>query len=80
MKRLTLVAAALVAVLLVGIAAAAGTAVAKHRSRRAPVTIQILNVSDWHGNLDPRQRTSAARGTSPPRWQQDRLAHPNARR
>jgi 5'-nucleotidase len=46
-----------------------------------PVTIQILNVSDWHGNVDP-----LGVGTPPvsiggawnisARWQQDRLAHP----
>jgi 5'-nucleotidase len=41
----------------------------------APVTIQILNVSDWHGNLDPVANIGGAWNISA-RWQQDRLAHP----
>jgi 5'-nucleotidase len=40
-----------------------------------PVTIQILNVSDWHGNVDPVANTGGAWNISA-RWQQDRLAHP----
>lgn len=71
MKRFTLVAAALVALLL---AAVGASAVAKPVPP-APVTIQILNVSDWHGNLDPVSNTGGAWNISA-RWQQDRLAHP----
>ena len=41
----------------------------------APVTIQILNVSDWHGNLDPVANVGGAWNISA-RWQQDRLAYP----
>jgi 2',3'-cyclic-nucleotide 2'-phosphodiesterase (5'-nucleotidase family) len=49
MKRFTLVAAALVAVLLVAVGA---SAFAKPEPS-APVTIQLLDVSDWHGQLEP---------------------------
>jgi 5'-nucleotidase len=38
-----------------------------------PVTIQVLNVSDWHGNLDPVGNLGGAWNLSA-RWQQDRLA------
>jgi 5'-nucleotidase len=41
----------------------------------APVTIQLLNVSDWHGNLDPQSANGGAWNISA-RWQQDRLALP----
>ena len=41
----------------------------------APVTIQILNVSDWHGNLDPAGANGGAWNISA-RWKQDRLAYP----
>jgi 5'-nucleotidase len=78
MKRFTLVAAAAVAVLLVAVGA---SAVAKP-APPAPVTIQILNVSDWHGNVDPLGVGSPAVPTGgawniSSRWQQDRLAHPS---
>jgi 2',3'-cyclic-nucleotide 2'-phosphodiesterase (5'-nucleotidase family) len=49
MKKLTLVAAGLVAVLL----AAVGTSAVAKPAPPPPVMIQILNVSDWHGNVDP---------------------------
>jgi 2',3'-cyclic-nucleotide 2'-phosphodiesterase (5'-nucleotidase family) len=42
----------------------------------APVTIQILNVSDWHGNIDPQSANGGAWNISA-RWQQDRLAYPS---
>ncbi|HUR16836.1 MAG TPA: 5'-nucleotidase C-terminal domain-containing protein [Candidatus Limnocylindrales bacterium] len=42
----------------------------------APVTIQILNVSDWHGNLDPVAGLGGAWNLSA-RWQQDRTAFPS---
>jgi 2',3'-cyclic-nucleotide 2'-phosphodiesterase (5'-nucleotidase family) len=71
MKRLTVVAAALVAVLL----AAVGTSAVAKPAPPAPVTIQILNVSDWHGNVDPVANTGGAWNISA-RWQQDRLTHP----
>ena len=72
MKRFTLVAAALVAVLL----AAVGTSAVAKPVPPAPVTIQILNVSDWHGNVDPVGTAGGAWNISA-RWQQDRLAHPS---
>lgn len=40
-----------------------------------PVTIQILNVSDWHGNLDPVATSGGAWNLSA-RWAADRLAYP----
>src|ERR687895_2983103 len=71
MKRFTFVAAALVAVLL----AAVGTSAVAKPVPPAPVTIQILNVSDWHGNVDPVSNTGGAWNISA-RWKEDRLAHP----
>lgn len=41
-----------------------------------PVTIQILNVSDWHGNVDPVGTAGGAWNISA-RWKQDRLAYPS---
>jgi 2',3'-cyclic-nucleotide 2'-phosphodiesterase (5'-nucleotidase family) len=41
----------------------------------APVTIQILNVSDWHGNVDPVANVGGAWNISA-RWQADRAAYP----
>jgi 5'-nucleotidase len=40
-----------------------------------PVDIQILNVSDWHGNLDPASANGGAWNISA-RWKEDRLAYP----
>jgi len=40
-----------------------------------PVDIQILNVSDWHANLDPASGNGGAWNISA-RWKQDRLAYP----
>jgi 5'-nucleotidase len=42
----------------------------------APVTIQILNPSDWHGNVDPVGGIGGAWNLSA-RWQEDRLAYPS---
>ena len=74
MKRVTIVASVLAA-LLVAIAAVAGAAVAKKPEAPLPVTIQILNVSDWHGNVDPVANVGGAWNISA-RWQEDRQAHP----
>jgi 5'-nucleotidase len=71
MKRFT-IAAVLVAGLVLGVA---GSAVAQKPSAPAPVTIQLLNVSDWHGNVDPVANVGGAWNISA-RWKQDRLAHP----
>src|SRR5918999_5651283 len=75
MKRNTTVAALLGLVLAVAMLAMAGAGVAKKPGAPAPVTIQILNVSDWHGNVDPVSNTGGAWNLSA-RWQEDRLAHP----
>jgi 5'-nucleotidase len=40
-----------------------------------PTTIQILNVSDWHGNLDPASANGGAWNISA-RWKLDRLDYP----
>lgn len=40
-----------------------------------PVTIQILNVSDWHGNVDPVNNVGGAWNLAA-RWQEDRLDYP----
>jgi 5'-nucleotidase len=74
MKRNTTV-AALLGVLAVAMLALAGSAVAKKPDAPPPVTIQLLNVSDWHGNVDPVGNAGGAWNLSA-RWQQDRLAFP----
>lgn len=53
----------------------AGGAVAVKPGPPPPVTIQILNVSDWHGNVDPVANAGGAWNISA-RWQQDRQSHP----
>ncbi len=40
----------------------------------APVNIQILNVSDWHANLDPASSTSGGAWNISARWAADRAA------
>jgi 5'-nucleotidase len=63
-------------ILVVGLVlAVAGAAVAEKPGPPPPVTIQILNVSDWHGNADPVGNVGGAWNISA-RWQQDRLAYP----
>ena len=75
------IAAVVIAALLVAIGALSGAATGKTDAGGPklppPVTIQILNVSDWHGNLDPFG-TPALGGAwnISARWQQDRAAHP----
>ncbi|MEO8272512.1 MAG: 5'-nucleotidase C-terminal domain-containing protein [Chloroflexota bacterium] len=44
----------------------------------SPVTIQILNVSDWHGNVDPLTGVGGAWNISD-RWDEDSLAYPTLR-
>ncbi len=80
MRKFT-ISAALIAALLVALGALSGAATGKTEAGGPkvppPVTIQILNVSDWHGNLDPFG-TPALGGAwnISARWQQDRAAHP----
>jgi 2',3'-cyclic-nucleotide 2'-phosphodiesterase (5'-nucleotidase family) len=45
-------------------------------ARPTTTTIQILNVSDWHSNLDPLSGIGGAWNISA-RWQADRVANPN---
>ena len=71
---------AIAAVLVAGfVLAVAGAAVGK-KPAPAPVTIQVLNVSDWHGNNDPLNITGLGNvGGSwnlSARWQQDRQTLP----
>jgi 5'-nucleotidase len=42
----------------------------------APVPLQILNVSDWHGNLDPVSSAAGGAWNISARWQLDRAAYP----
>ena len=73
--------AVLLAALLVAIGALSGAATGKPDAGGPkvppPVTIQILNVSDWHGNLDPFG-TPALGGAwnISARWKQDRASRP----
>lgn len=46
-----------------------------HFFHRSAADIQILNVSDWHGNLDPASANGGAWNISA-RWQEDRKAMP----
>ena len=76
------IAAVAIAALLVAIGALSGAATGKTNAGGPklppPVTIQILNVSDWHGNLDPFGSPTALGGAwnISARWQQDRAAYP----
>ena len=63
----------LVLLALVAVAIPAGVLAAKPAAQ--PTTIQILNVSDWHGNIDPVGAAGGAWNISA-RWKQDRLAYP----
>src|SRR5215210_5688224 len=71
MRRLT----AAAAVLAMSLLAVAG-AVAAKPGPPPPVTIQLLNVSDWHGNVDPVSNVGGAWNISA-RWQEDRQAYPS---
>jgi 5'-nucleotidase len=64
----------LVLLALVAVTIPAGVLAAKPQQQ--PVTIQLLNVSDWHGNIDPVGAAGGAWNISA-RWQQDRLAYPS---
>ena len=67
--------AALLGLLAAALLVVAGAAVAQKPEPPAPVAIQLLNVSDWHGNVDPVSNTGGAWNLSA-RWQQDRQALP----
>jgi 5'-nucleotidase len=70
-KRFAAVAALTVAAVL----GVVGVAVAQKPAAPPPVTIQILNVSDWHGNVDPVSNVGGAWNISA-RWKADRQAYP----
>lgn len=65
---------ALAALALVALAIPVG-ALAK-KPAPPPVTIQILNASDWHGNIDPPGAAGGAWGISA-RWDADRALYPS---
>ena len=47
-----------------------------HRQPKPPVDIQFLNVSDWHGNIDPLSGIGGSAAISS-FWQYDRSLNPN---
>lgn len=66
-------------ILFVAIVALAVPAVAVAAKPGAPVTIQILNVSDWHGNLDPLSIGGVnigGAGVISSYWKADRTQYP----
>ncbi len=65
---------ALAALALFGLVIPAGVLAAKPVAP-PPVTIQLLNVSDWHGNVDPVTGVGGAWNISE-RWDEDRLDYP----
>jgi 2',3'-cyclic-nucleotide 2'-phosphodiesterase (5'-nucleotidase family) len=74
MKRLSIV-AALLAALMVAVAAIAGAAT-HTKPEPGEVTIQFLAVSDWHGQLDPLNGIGGAAAIAT-YWDQDRALNPN---
>jgi 2',3'-cyclic-nucleotide 2'-phosphodiesterase (5'-nucleotidase family) len=80
MRKVT-VGLALGAVLLLGAASVASggsstAGAAKKGGPAAPVSLQILTVSDWHGQLEPISGVGGAAVISS-YWKADRLANPN---
>jgi len=72
----------LAAVLILGLLLAVLVPTASARTEaRTPVTIQILSVSDWHGQVDPQDVFGiglvGGAGVISTYWQQDRAANPN---
>jgi 5'-nucleotidase len=57
---------------LIAIAVPAGVLAAKPAT--PPVNLQVLNVSDWHGNVDPASAAGGAWNISA-RWKEDRANH-----
>jgi 5'-nucleotidase len=60
---------------------AGGTTGSANAPSSSPVTIQFLNVSDWHGQLDPNAIVGVGNiggaAVISSYWKQDRLANPN---
>ena len=65
----------LVLIALVAIAIPAGVLAAKPVTQ--PTTFQLLNVSDWHGNLDPVTAAAGGAWNISARWKEDRKAYPS---
>jgi 5'-nucleotidase len=79
MKRVTFVAVAITA-LFAAIAGVAANAGASSSSSGDVVTIQLLDVSDWHAQLDPNDVNGTLIGGASvisTLWQQDRASNPN---
>ncbi len=79
MKRLTIVAVA-IAALFAAVAGAATTAGASSQASGDVVRIQLLDVSDWHAQLDPNDVNGTLIGGASvisTLWKQDRENHPN---
>ena len=79
MKKLTIVALA-IAALFAAVAGAATTAGASSQASRDVVTIQLLDVSDWHAQLDPVDVSGTLIGGASvisTLWTQDRASVPN---
>lgn len=69
--------AAVVALVAAAVLGVVGVAVAQKPAPPPPVTIQLLNVSDWHGYLDPTGSPSSGGAWNiSARWQADRQAYP----
>jgi len=77
MKRSILLLAAIATAL----AAVPAALAAKDKGASAPIEIQILNVSDWHGQLDPLDIQGVGRvggaAVLSSYWKQDREGNPN---
>jgi 5'-nucleotidase len=79
MKRLTLV-AVLIAALFAAVAGAVTNAGASSSASGDVVTIQLLDVSDWHAQLDPNDVNGTLIGGASvisTLWKQDRESNPN---
>jgi 5'-nucleotidase len=79
MKRLTLV-AVLIAALFAAVAGAVTNAGASSSAAGDVVTIQLLDVSDWHAQLDPNDVNGTLIGGASvisTLWKQDRESNPN---
>jgi 2',3'-cyclic-nucleotide 2'-phosphodiesterase (5'-nucleotidase family) len=73
LRRRSGLVALIAGVAILGLVVPLGAYAAKEQ---APVTIQILNVSDWHGNVDPVSNFGGAWNIAA-RWQADRQAYPS---
>jgi 5'-nucleotidase len=81
MTRRFRTATTLALVLVASLVFATGDSGAKPKPKKDPVQIQILNVSDWHAQLDPLSVSGVGNvggaAVLSAYWQQDRAANPN---